>query len=173
MTQPAAAAVSQGWLSAHEWLRVQQTMPITCVDVLPVDQDGRAGLILRDVPEAEPAWCVVGGRLRRAETLEEAVRRELRDTLSVSPVEIPEEPTVVTQYFPKPRPPHLYDPRQHAVSLLFGLQLEGEPIASGEAHDFRWVRPADFDDLSFGFGQRPMIERCLARLVSAQHPDTS
>ena len=25
-----------GWLEASDWKRVQETMPITCVDVLPV-----------------------------------------------------------------------------------------------------------------------------------------
>jgi ADP-ribose pyrophosphatase YjhB (NUDIX family) len=80
--------MNTGRLDPEMWRQVQQLVPITCVDVLPVQLSNgdrgtiqRVGLILRETPHQGERWCLVGGRLLRKESFHEAVTREIRDAL--------------------------------------------------------------------------------------------
>ena len=159
------------WLSDDDWERTQQTMPIACVDVLPVrmmESDIRAvGLIYRDTPLHGNRWCVVGGRLWRDEPLGDAVTRQLRETLGEKihfEIAAEPQPDFVVTYFTQPRSIGLHDPRQHALTLNFVVPIEGTTEVGGEAIDFRWF---DLDALpkaeEFGFGQKRVVRECLLR----------
>lgn len=157
-----------GWLSESDWKTAQASLPITCVDVLPLrDVAGQTelGLILREVPPSGRAWCLVGGRLRRDEPLSGAVHRELQECLgdAITPVlPAPEQPSFVAQYMTSPRPGYGYDPRQHAVSLTFAVRISGWVEPRGEALEFRWLPISEVDSLSpLGFGQDAIVAACL------------
>lgn len=156
-----------GWLPDDDWRRIQSTMPIPCVDILTTRGGRRkmeVGLIRRQSPNGT-RWSHVGGRLLRLETLEAAVHRQIAETLGgVRVVEVT-GPVHVAQYFPDGRPGFGCDPRQHAVSLVFGAEIEGEPVAQGEAVEFRWFHwnelPARGD---FGFGNDVAVYAAVDRL---------
>ena len=171
MTEPNAH-----WLSAADWRRAQQTLPIACVDVLPVrvieGRVARVGLIHRDTPNQGRRWCLVGGRLWRDESFPAAAARQLRETLGPAvpfePVAADRQPDHVTQYFTTDRPADggLLDPRQHAVANVFVVPLtgDGDVKAGGEAFDFRWfdvgaLPPPD----QWGFRQDEVAAACLRR----------
>ncbi len=161
-----------GWLEAADWKRAQDTMPIACVDVVPVmvDSSGkveRVGLISRDTPHQGRRWCVVGGRLWRNESIAEAITRQLRETLGARiafTLEADPQPAYVCQYFTTARGIGSVDPRQHALTLNFVVPLTGEPRAGGEAEEFCWFAPSRLPaPEQFGFGQDRIVAACLRR----------
>jgi ADP-ribose pyrophosphatase YjhB (NUDIX family) len=161
-----------GWLDASDWKRAQQSLPIACVDVVPVRLDGsgklvRIGLIFRDTPHQGRRWCVVGGRLWRNESVAEAITRQLLETLGTHiafQIEPDPQPAYVAQYFPVAREVGSLDPRQHALTLNFVIPITGEPRAGGEALEFRWFEPSRLPGPEqFGFGQDRFVAACLQR----------
>ena len=160
------------WLAADDWARVQRSVPIACVDVVPVRLDDRravthVGLIDRDVPHQGRRWCLVGGRLWRDESFSAGADRQLRETLgpaaAFEPVAIDRQPDHVVQYFSTSRPEGLFDPRQHAVTVVFVVPwVGGEVAAGGEAYAFRWFAVADRPAAgAWGFRQDEVATACL------------
>jgi ADP-ribose pyrophosphatase YjhB (NUDIX family) len=160
------------WLSDEAWKQIQASVPVACIDVLPLRVAGGAvreiGLIHRDTPHQGRRWCLVGGRLLRNESLAEAVGRQLRETLGSGvrfALPVDAQPAYVAQYFTSNRPDGPLDPRQHAIGMTFAVAIEGEPRPAGEAHAFQWfataaLPPAD----AWGFEQDRVARSVLARL---------
>ena len=164
------------WLADDDWRWVQDTIPVACVDVLPVrlaeGRDGRVdrvGLIYRDTPHQGRRWCLVGGRLHRDEAFAQAAARQLRETLgpavAFEPVAPDRQPDHVIQYFTTDRPGGLRDPRQHAVTALYVVPLLDDAVMpAGEALDFRWFPAAELPPPeAWGFGQDAAASACLRR----------
>jgi ADP-ribose pyrophosphatase YjhB (NUDIX family) len=160
------------WLDPADWKRAQETMPIPCVDVVPVRLDAsgkieKIGLIFRDTPHQGERWCIVGGRLWRNETLAGAITRQLRETLGPGigfALDADPQPDYVSQYFPTAREVGGIDPRQHAVTVVYVIPLTGEPVPGGEATDFRWFDPTQLPGPEeFGFGQAQFMIAALRR----------
>jgi ADP-ribose pyrophosphatase YjhB (NUDIX family) len=172
------AAGRSAWLSPADWRTVQSSVPVACVDVIPVrgfvgarPNDARrvesVGLILRDTPHQGRRWCLVGGRMFRNESFAEAIARQLLETLGPGVTfDVPPDvqPAFVAQYFTEPRPVGVHDPRQHALGHTFVVPVAGDTRPQGEAHDFRWF-PADAlpPVTEFGFGQERVVAACLHR----------
>lgn len=168
---PVANGGVPGWLSETEWRQAQASLPISCVDILPVQVSGRRvhaiGLILRDTPHEARRWCLIGGRLGHNESLGEAVARQLREALGtdirVSVGDDP-QPTYTVQYFSSRRAGRAFDPRQHALGMTFCLPVDGKAVAQGEALAFEWFDRGEFPSASeVGFGQRPILDACVSR----------
>lgn len=136
-------------LPADLWTAVQASVPILCVDVVPVrgaGDDLEVGLIRRAFADAgAPVWCHVGGRVQHGETTDEAVARHVRETFVDVGVHLGTDPQPhhVMQWFP-PRvrqgPTFGDDPRKHALSLCWALPL-GDALTvrdGGEGDDLRW-----------------------------------
>jgi len=166
----------EGWLPEAEWRMLQQRIPVVCVDVLPLRIAGackiEVGFIYRQTPHQGRRWCLVGGRLLRNELLRSAVIRQIREALGsgvrciLSP---PVEPLLVAEYFSREVRGSLLDPRQHAISLTFAVQVHGSIQPTGEALDFRWFSLDKFPNSNqFGFGQKRVILDCVRRLDSQE-----
>ncbi|HUO06775.1 MAG TPA: DUF4916 domain-containing protein [Phycisphaerae bacterium] len=170
--------MTKTWLDPTEWSRIQQTIPIACVDILPLKlhppttpTTPQIGLILRNTPENKKAWCLVGGRMFRDESIAQSITRQLHQTLGQNirfPLDPDPQPLYVAQYFPTPRPPHEVggiDLRQHSVALTFAIPIEGQPVAQDEALNFQWFSPATLPaPTDFGFNQDRVVAACLAKL---------
>ena len=166
-----------GYLSEESLETARALVPIVCVDLVPartaVDGQAEVGLILRDMPGSETqVWCHLGGRVRRGETLASALLRHLESTLSGAGIdlEVDPQPHYTMQWFPTAQsagalPVHGHDPRQHAVALVYAVELHGEPVsrAGGEASEFRWWR---VDELAATAGP-PLWPGCLAAITGA------
>lgn len=168
--------IKHRWFPPEEWRWLQSVIPIVCVDVLPVrySQSTRqrnveaVGLILRDTPHQGQRWCLVGGRLCYGESLLQAVRRQVRETLGarVRPAIKPRQlPLYVAEYSPSGKGGFALDPRQHSIGLTYPLEIRGLPAPRGEAIRFEWF---DIDDLpaakQFGFDQDRIVAACIAIL---------
>ena len=169
------AAKPGAWLDPNDWARVQRSVPIACVDLLPLrwtegagPRPSAFGLILRIGETGEPRWGLVGGRVLLGEMLDEALTRHVAETLGplaeVGDL-VPGQPTAVAEYFPDIRPGLLHDPRQHSIALTYCLPVTGEIAPRGEALDFRWFDIGSAPGAeAIGFGQHGLIVTCMRRL---------
>lgn len=157
------------------WATIQSSVPIVCVDVVPVRDCGdslQVGLIRRRFADTgHPVWCHLGGRVNYGETTDEAVVRHLRSTLVEAHVDLSADPQPhhVMQWFPpQVRTGNTYgdDPRKHAVSLCWALHL-GDDLTvrdGGEGSELAWF-DADLSGLSSSSvwpGSTHLIARTLA-----------
>jgi ADP-ribose pyrophosphatase YjhB (NUDIX family) len=143
-----------GFIADREWEWAQRNLPITCVDILPIQLEPggtevqRIGLIIRDDEPGMPffsdgLWVPVGGRIRYSETMQDAVNRHLTDALDSPPDYIEPTPFFVNQFFPELLPGMGVDTRKHAVALCFAAVFSADhtPQPRGEAVDFQWFTP--------------------------------
>ncbi len=170
-----------GFLPVEHFEEVQARVPVVCVDLVPVLRGPlgtvtHVGLIRRTSPfDGREVWCQVGGRVRRSETLADAGNRHLVDALGVNAFAEPDpRPGCVMQWFPDRKGPRWgSDPRKHAVSLCFLIDLSGlyEVQPNGEALDFAWfpvpvgLPPAD--------ETWPGTDVLISRLLESTQPTDS
>lgn len=157
------------YLSDSDWNFVQEHIPIVCVDILPIQSSGskkKIGLIKRGAPEVD-AWCLLGGRVFKGERIDAAMQRIVHQALG------PESqvrygswavPDQVVEYLPSASSGSPHDPRKHAVSLTYTIELLGKLVPNGEAKDFCWFDSDRLPD-KIGFGQ----EGIIASLVKRSH----
>lgn len=62
---------------------IHQNMPIACVDIVLKTSDGGFLLVKRDNEPAKNQWWVVGGRVRKNESLEEAAIRKIKEEIGI------------------------------------------------------------------------------------------
>jgi ADP-ribose pyrophosphatase YjhB (NUDIX family) len=158
------------FLPAELYRTIEQSMPITCVDFVPV-RDGadglEVGLILRASPFGE-VWCHLGGRILYGETVSDALRRHASDTLAVA-LDLPADPqpAFVYQWFPDDLRPHDggdygRDPRKHAIGLSFVVKIAGRPSPRNEAIDFSYFS-VDALPKRLWPGAGQLLERLISR----------
>lgn len=156
------------------WGTVQASVPIVCVDVVPVrgrGEDLQVGLIRRRyADDGDPVWCHLGGRVRHGETTDEALARHLHETLEGARVDVGTDPQPhhVVQWFPPDvRTGGTYgrDPRKHALSLCWALRLgdDVEVRHGGEGSELHWFRHdlADLPDHDLWPGTRHLVAATL------------
>jgi len=146
---PAAAP----WLPDELWTTIQDSVPIVCVDIVPVRRDEHGtvtdvGFIRRLSPfDRRMVWCHVGGRVQLTETLADALRRHLVETLGpAADVDLgaDPQPDYVMQYLrdegPRAGLQAGWDPRKQAVGLTYVVDVPAEvaAVAGGEGTEFRW-----------------------------------
>lgn len=176
-----AEAPASPWLSEELWDTIQGSVPIVCVDLVPVVRDGsgnvvRVGFIRRFTPfQSQMTWCHVGGRVNLGESLAEALARHLEETLGLRVDLGPDpQPGYVMQYFKTPRSDaglvSGHDPRKHAVALSYLVEVpEGaSAVRGGEGLEFKWFEVELLDALKDTWpGSMKMVRRLL-QLDAAQ-----
>lgn len=135
------------YLPADLYLQIEQSMPIACVDFVPVrttDAGVReVGLILRASPHGQ-VWCHLGGRIQHGETIADAIRRHARETIGIEPaLPLNPQPDYVYQWFPPAVAPvdgtvFGDDPRKHAIGLSFVIGIDGDIQPMNEALRFEY-----------------------------------
>jgi len=161
---------------------IEASVPIVCVDFVLVKRRGdgsigRLGLVRRHSPFGE-VWCHLGGRVRRGDTIGQAITRHLGDALTGTAPDLPADPQPdhVYQWFPDDVAPsrgtsahapdlaHGRDPRKHAIGLTFALEAGGDPVVrpGGEAIEFAYHDAGALPDPLW-----PGCEALFARLDAA------
>lgn len=139
------------WLSGDELETMRSRMPIVYVEAVPVrvDSEGsitHVGLLLRAMPDGSISRAIVSGRVLYNEKVREALVRNLEKDLG--PVALPRippspAPFTVAEYFTDPERTGFHDPRQHAVSLVFLVPIDGDCQPSQSALDLAWLTPEE------------------------------
>ena len=137
------------WLSVDDLELVRARVPMVYVEAVPVrlDEAGRVehvGLLLRVMPDGSVSRAIVSGRVLHGELVRDALLRHLEKDLG--PVALPKVPPnpapfTIAEYLPMPGVTGFHDPRQHAVSLVYLVPVEGDCAPSQSALDLAWLTP--------------------------------
>lgn len=137
------------WLSNEDIEVVRDRMPIVYVEALPVriDDSGRVthvGLLLRALADGSISRAIISGRVLWGERVRDALVRHIeKDLGAIALPKLPVSPTpfTIAEYFPDPEISGFHDPRQHAVSLVYLVPVEGICEPSQESLDLTWITP--------------------------------
>ncbi|MGC9307269.1 MAG: NUDIX domain-containing protein [Thermoplasmatota archaeon] len=103
--------------------------------------DGKLLLIRRGNPPFKDAWALPGGFVDYGETVEAAVRREVKEETGLT--------TSIQQLVGVYSDPHR-DPRGHTVSVVFLLAVEsGTPEGGDDAVEAGWFSLDELPELAF------------------------
>lgn len=139
------------WLSPDDLEQVRAQMPIVYVEAVPVRVDGlghvtEIGLLLRQAADGTISRLIVSGRVKHGERVRDALLRHCEKDLgplALPRIPVAPAPFTVAEYFPDPERSGYHDPRQHAVSLVYVVPVDGECEPTQEALDLAWYTPAE------------------------------
>jgi hypothetical protein len=137
------------WLSTDELEAVRAHLPIVYVEAVPVRVDGlgnvtQIGLLLRQAADGTISRLIVSGRVLHGERVREALLRHCEKDLgplALPRIPVDPGPVHVVEYFPDPRVSGYHDPRQHAVSLVYLVPVDGDCEPTQQALDLAWFTP--------------------------------
>lgn len=132
------------FLSASAYGEALDALVVCCADAAVLHQG--LWLIARRVWEPQPDWWVIGGRMRKAELIEQALRRNIRRELHL---DIPEDRLrSIIGYYNLIWEKRAQEPAlngSHVFSITTAVQLTDEEQAhlqlNEEYADFQWVDP--------------------------------
>ncbi len=139
------------WLSPEHLEQVRAQMPIVYVEAVPVRVDAlgnvtEIGLLLSQAADGSISRLIVSGRVLFGERIRDALLRHCEKDLGpLALPRIPVEPTpfTVAEYFPQQTKSGYHDPRQHSVSLVYVVPVDGECEPTQKALDLAWFTPAE------------------------------
>ncbi|MEO6651515.1 MAG: DUF4916 domain-containing protein [Ilumatobacteraceae bacterium] len=144
-------ATDTTWLTDDHMEQMRAHLPIVYVEAIPVRVDGlghvtEIGLLLRQAADGTISRLIVSGRVKFGERVREALMRHCEKDLG--PLALPQIPVgtapfTVAEYFPDPDVSGYHDPRQHAVSLVFVVPVDGDCEPTQEALDLAWYSPSE------------------------------
>jgi ADP-ribose pyrophosphatase YjhB (NUDIX family) len=144
-------ATDTSWMSHEQLEMVRAQVPIVYVEAVPVRVDAlgnvtKIGLLLRVAADGSISRLIVSGRVKFGERIRDALLRHCEKDLG--PLALPRipvnpSPFTVAEYFPHPDISGFHDPRQHAVSLVYVVPVDGECQPTQEALDLGWYTPAE------------------------------
>ena len=139
------------WLSPEHLEQVRAQMPIVYVEAVPVRVDPlgnvtEIGLLLRQAADGTISRLIVSGRVLYGERVRDALLRHCEKDLgpmALPRIPVAKAPFTVVEYFPDASTTGFHDPRQHAVSLVFIVPVDGECQPTQEALDLAWFTPEE------------------------------
>ncbi len=139
------------WLSPEQLEQVRAQVPIVYVEAVPVRVDGlgnvtEVGLLLRQAPDGTISRLIVSGRVKFGERLRAALLRNCEKDLgplALPRIPVSPSPFTVVEYFPDAEISGFHDPRQHAISLVYVVPVDGECTPTQAALDLAWFTPAE------------------------------
>lgn len=142
-------ATGASWLSPDDLESIRAQMPIVYVEAVPVRVDAlghvtEIGLLLRQAADGTISRLIVSGRVLYGERVRDALLRHCEKDLG--PLALPRIPVgtapfTVVEYFPDGDLTGFHDPRQHSVSLVYVVPVDGECEPTQEALDLAWFTP--------------------------------
>ncbi len=129
--------------------------PIAAVGVVVVQGD-RVLLVRRGQEPGRGRWSLPGGAIELGETVAQAAEREVREECSIE-VEIRDVIEVIDRIIPDDG-----RIRYHYILIdLLAAYCRGEPTASSDAAEVRWVSEKELDELELSQVTRRVIRKGL------------
>ncbi|MFP3347306.1 MAG: NUDIX hydrolase [Sulfolobaceae archaeon] len=125
--------------------------PKIAVGCVIFDSDGKVLLVKRKHPPNQGSWAVPGGKVNFGELIEEALKREMREEISVEvrPKELMAIVEIIKEGF-------------HYVILDFVCEItNGEVKAGSDAEDARFFSTNEMKEISISPTTLEMIEKYL------------
>lgn len=118
------------WIADDLYAKIHETMPIVCVD-LAIKRDGAVLLVKRNEEPAKGKFWFPGGRIRRDETVAQAVSRIALEEVGLS-VETERQIDYMDLRFKED--PFGHGKGTRAVSLVFSCRAVGGEVKLDERH---------------------------------------
>ena len=116
------------WIEDKYYKMIKEWMPIPTVDGI-ITFKGKFLLLKRNNSPVKGEWWLPGGRVRKGETLEEAVKREVLEETGLKCRSI-HQVGVINQIFPE----------VHTISIYYLVEAENSNVKLNDEHsDYRWV----------------------------------
>ncbi|MCX5667320.1 MAG: NUDIX hydrolase [Candidatus Omnitrophica bacterium] len=131
-------------------LTKQQRGPFVAVDAI-IDIDGGIVIIERSNPPF--GWALPGGFVDNYESLEDAVRREMKEETCL-------ELSDLRQFHAYSKPGR--DPRFHTIGIVFTAKGKGTPKAGDDAANLKVIKLTDIDKIPFAFDHKQVLEDYIA-----------
>jgi len=126
--------------------------PTVAVAAIVYDPTGRVLLVRRGKPPAEGLWSIPGGRLEPAETLAQAVAREVREETGLI-VEVGTLACVIERFG---------DDYHYVILDYIARVIGGELHAASDAADARFVDEGELQTLPLTEGLQDVLVRARA-----------
>lgn len=162
------------YLPDELYQKVTESMPIVCVDMVPVRSIGASeweiGVITRGTGSQAGKICLLGGRIWHNETITDSLKRHLITDLGVTAFSYFQRddftsPFYVQQYIhgTASKSPYGFDPSKHAIALTYLLTIDDIPKPKNEAIGFHWVRKHEVPVVG-GYNQQIVMRAAFDRL---------
>ena len=158
------------YLPDDVYATVTKSVPIICVDLIPVRKNGggkwEIGVITRATGSQAGKVALIGGRIGYDESVIDAVRRHLTTDcgidkfmfLSCNEVN---RPFSIEQYIHrKDAKNSTYDPTKHAISLTYLMEIDKVPKPKNEARDFLWIQNTGIPEMT-AFNQNVVMRKAF------------
>ncbi|MFD4839166.1 GDP-mannose mannosyl hydrolase [Achromobacter sp. NPDC058515] len=131
-------------LARADFRQAVEMLPLVSIDLLLRDRDGHYLTGLRANPPAQGAWFVPGGRIRKNESLRDALRRIVQDELGLSVPEAAWKPRGVYEHFYGTNFAGEAGRSTHYVVLAYEaeLSLDTASLPLAQHDSYRWL-PAE------------------------------
>ena len=123
------------FIPEEEYARIMEILPILCVDVVVQNSKAQYLLIRRANEPLKDQWWVIGGRVLKGETLEQAVVRKVEEEVglnvgSVRPIGYYEDVSEMNPF-------GLSSP-QHSVSVVFSARVDDHQRVRLDSQSTEW-----------------------------------
>jgi colanic acid biosynthesis protein WcaH len=116
------------WIEDKVYRKIKKKMPIPTVDAIIV-HEGKFLLLKRNNPPVKGEWWLPGGRIKKGETFEEAVKREVREETGLE-CRVIRQLGVINHTFPE----------VHVVSVFYLVESDSPEVKLNKEHsEYRWV----------------------------------
>jgi colanic acid biosynthesis protein WcaH len=122
-------------IPAAQYKQILEVMPVLCVDVVIRNAGGEYLLVKRANEPLKGQWWVVGGRVYKNETLEQAVLRKVKQEIGVT-VHALEPIGYYEDRFEKNS--IKMDSPLHAVSVVFSVVIDGQQTIKTDGQSLEW-----------------------------------
>ena len=126
-------------------------LPVPVVRLIIPDNQGRVLLLRRArTSYGEGAWCLPGGKIDYGSTVEETVRKELREETGL------ECESFRFLFYQDSLPPTTGS--MHCLNLYFECRVTGDCVLNPESAEFRWIESNEAEGYNIAFRNREGLQ---------------
>lgn len=127
------------YLPDEKFREIERLVPLASFNIIIMDEEGRILLMKRTNEPAKGLYWYPGGRIKRGQSLEEALKEQVKEEtgLSQSQVEVIKVASVDSVLFKS----------RHTININFLLKKkkDSEVKLDPQHSDFKWLKPEEFD----------------------------
>jgi len=140
--------IENSHVSDELYAQITASFPVVCIDVIPVDiVKQKVGVITRATGKEANRLALIGGRIRKNESINDAILRHLKTDLGVTDFSFyktnnEDTPFIVQQYSHSAKQVsgyYCYDPTKHSIGLTYLIQINQQPKPKTEACGYHWI----------------------------------
>lgn len=151
------------WLNEQEYQLITKKIPIPTVNLVIIRQNMNRWeilLLVRKTGYASGRWCMIGGRVRIEETLEQAIDRHARDLKVKVKIISPFESNFPV--FIDDR--NTQDETKHPISMIYPVKIVSGQVRD-EGEEYKGYKWFPIDKLpKIAYGQKLQIKKTIEKL---------